>query len=128
MEGIKSDRPSWINKIERQFAEDIKYGKDPTVNIHREYEAMESGQVTLQELVIKLVLVKDTSEYSEHSLQRVVGAELDAHQGDVINYYKSSVTGGGTSRSNLISRRKYVEMLPFFTGFQTLLIRISKQY
>ena len=33
MEGIKSDRPAWINKIERRFADDIKYSKDPTVNI-----------------------------------------------------------------------------------------------
>src|SRR4029079_13572759 len=37
MEGIKSDRPVWINKIERQFANDIKYGKDPIVNILTEY-------------------------------------------------------------------------------------------
>ena len=33
MEGIKSDRATWINKIEKQFAEDIKNGKDPTLNI-----------------------------------------------------------------------------------------------
>lgn len=37
MEGIKSDRPAWINTVEKQFAIDIKYGKDPTVNIRKEY-------------------------------------------------------------------------------------------
>jgi hypothetical protein len=33
MEVIKSDRPIWINKILKQFAEDLKNGNDPTVNI-----------------------------------------------------------------------------------------------
>ena len=56
MEGIKSDRPAWINKIERQFAQDIKFGKDPTLNMKKEYKAMESGQIPLDELAIILVL------------------------------------------------------------------------
>lgn len=111
MEGIKSDRPAWINKIERRLADDIKSGKDPTVNIRKEYEAMESAQGPLHELAIKLILAKDPSEYTEHSLQRVVGSELDAHQGDVIQYYKSDVAGGGTSNFNFMSRKKYLEML-----------------
>jgi DNA polymerase elongation subunit (family B) len=111
MEGIKSDRPSWINRIEKQFSEDIRCGKDPTVNIRKEYEAIESGKVPVDELIIKLMLAKDSLDYDEHSLQRVVGTELDAHNGDVINYYKSNITGGGTSNPNLISRKKYLVML-----------------
>ena len=64
MEGIKSDRPPWINKIERQFADDIKNGKNPTVNIREQYMAMESGQVPLEELEIKLTLAKNPEEYA----------------------------------------------------------------
>ena len=45
-------------------------------------------------------------------MQRVVGTELHSSQGDTIKYYKSDiVAGGGTSNPNLLSRRKYLEML-----------------
>ena len=55
---------------------------------------------------------KDQSDNEENSRQRVVGNELGAKQGDTIVYYKSDiVAGGGTSNPNLISRRKYLEML-----------------
>lgn len=111
MEGIKSDRPLWINRTERQFAEDIKYGKDPTVNIRKEYEALETGRVPLEELEIKLTLAKSPDEYPTSRLQRVIGSKLGASQGDIIKYYKSDVKGGGTSNPNLISKTKYIEML-----------------
>ncbi|HEX9319022.1 MAG TPA: DNA polymerase domain-containing protein [Nitrososphaeraceae archaeon] len=111
MEGIKSDRPLWLNKIERQFAEDIKYGNDPGLKIVNEYKLMESGLVPLEELQVKLTLARNPDEYPKNSLQRIVGTELDSHQGDVIKYYKSNVVGGGSSNSNLISRKKYFEML-----------------
>jgi DNA polymerase elongation subunit (family B) len=111
MEGIKSDRPIWINKIEKQFADDIKNGKDPTINIRKEYLAMEKGQVPLEELAIRLVLQKDPVNYVANSLQRVVGIESDAKQEEVIKYYKSDITGGGTSNPNLLSRKKYLDMI-----------------
>jgi len=112
MEGIKSDRSPWINKIERQFVDEIKNGKDPRVNIRYQHTAMELGQVPLQELEIKQTLARNPIEYAENSLQRVVGNELGASQGDTIKYYKSDiVAGGGTSNPNLISRSKYLEML-----------------
>jgi len=48
---------------------------------------------------------------TENSFQRVVGNKLVAEQGDTIIYYKSDIAGGGTSNPNLISRRKYLDML-----------------
>ena len=112
MEGIKSDRPAWINKIEKQFAEDIKNGKDPTLNIGNQYRAMQSGLVPLEELLIKGILQKDPNEYPKNRVQRLVGTELHSSKGDTIKYYKSDiVAGGGTSNPNLLSRRKYLEIL-----------------
>lgn len=73
---------------------------------------MESGQVPLEELLIKGILQKDPNQYPKNSLQRLVGIELHSSKGDTINYYKSDiVAGGGTSNTNLLSRRKYLEML-----------------
>jgi DNA polymerase, archaea type len=111
MEGIKSDRPPWINRIIKQFANDIMGSKDPIPKIYKEFIAMESGHVPLEDLEIRLMLAKDPNDYAENSLQRIVGTELGASQGDSIKYYKSDIIGGGTSNPNLISRRKYLEML-----------------
>ena len=70
MEGIKSDRPPWIQKLEKQFALDLKNNINPIVNLQKEYRKMEEGQVPLDELQIKLVLQKNPDEYPENSLQR----------------------------------------------------------
>ena len=50
MEGIKSDRPPWIQKLERQFALDLKNEIDPTVNLRKEYRKMEEGQVPIRRI------------------------------------------------------------------------------
>jgi hypothetical protein len=77
-----------------------------------QYRAMQSGQVPLEELQVKGILQKDPNEYPKNRVQRLVGTEMHSSKGDTIKYYKSDiVTGGGTSNPNLISRRKYLEML-----------------
>ena len=75
MEGIKSDRPPWIQKLERQFALDLKNNINPVVNLQKEYRRMEEGQVPIEELQIKLVLQKNPEEYPENSLQRRISLE-----------------------------------------------------
>ena len=56
---------------------------------------MESVQVPVEELGINLTLVKNPSEYPENSLQRRLGNEISASEGDTIKYYKSDIIGGG---------------------------------
>jgi DNA polymerase, archaea type len=111
MERIKSDRPSWINRIEKRLVEDIKNNIRPTKKIRDEYRAMENNKVPLEELRIQLMLTKNPKEYKINSLQRIVGTELNASQGETIVYYKSTTAGGGTSNPNLISPRKYLQIL-----------------
>ena len=111
MEGIKSDRPPWINRNEKQFADDIKNGKNPIINICREYRKMEQGKVSSNELEIKLTLKKDPSNYKRNSVQSIVGTESEAKAGDIITYYKSYKQGRGTSNIELLSTKKYLEML-----------------
>ena len=67
MEGIKSDKPPCINKIERQFVDDLKNGKDITLNVRKRYKAMELGDVLLEELQIK------------QNLQRIQSSTLNVH-------------------------------------------------
>ena len=59
IEGIKSDRPLWINQLQHEFIDDIKYGRDPTQNIKKAYENMEKGIVAPELLEIKTTLKKD---------------------------------------------------------------------
>jgi DNA polymerase elongation subunit (family B) len=112
MEGIKSDRPSWIQKLEKQFTLDLKNGINPIVNLKNEYRKMEEGQVPIEDLQIKLVLQKNPEEYAENSLQRRLSLEKgdNIQQGDSIIYYKSNKTGGGTTNPSLYSIKKYLEM------------------
>ena len=108
MEGIKSDRPTWIQKLAKQFAFDLKNSINPVVNLRKEYRRMEEGQVPIDELQIKLVLLKNPEEYPENSLQRRIGS--DKREGDLIIYYKSNKTGSGTITPSCYSIKKYLEM------------------
>jgi hypothetical protein len=103
MEGIKSYRPQWINKIQKQLANDIKYGHDPTLNIRNEYFAMESGEASLNDLEIKLTVQKDPIHYPHNRLQRIVGTELSATQGETIRFFKSDVVIRGGTSNPLVS-------------------------
>jgi DNA polymerase I len=116
MEGIKGDRPSWIQRIQRQLADDIKNDRDPTISIRNEYRAMEEGIISLAELSIKLTLKKNPRNYKPNSLQRKIGLELEAEQGDILKYYKSRMVGGGTISSDLLCRQKYLQMLKSTVG------------
>ena len=128
MEGIKSDRPMWIQKVEKQFALDIKNNIDQTANLRKEYRRMEEGQVPLEELQIKLVLQKNPEEYPENSLQRRLSLEKgeNVKQGDSIIYYKSNKTGGGTINPSLYSIKKYLEM--FESIFEDVLTIIGYDF
>jgi DNA polymerase elongation subunit (family B) len=112
MEGIKSDRPTWIQKLEKQFTLDLKNEVNPILNLKKEYRKMEEGQIPIEELQIKLVLQKNPDDYSENSLQRRLSLEKggDIQQGDSIIYYKSNKIGGGTTNSSIYSIKKYLEM------------------
>jgi DNA polymerase I len=37
IEGIKSDRPLWINNLQKDFVDDIANDKDPTINLRKAY-------------------------------------------------------------------------------------------
>jgi hypothetical protein len=59
------------HSIQVLFADDIKYGKDPTTNIRNQYNLMESGQVPIEDIEIKLTLAKNPDQYPENRLQRL---------------------------------------------------------
>ena len=45
IEGIKSDRPIWINNLQKDFVDDIANDRNPTIKLKKAYIDMERGQV-----------------------------------------------------------------------------------
>jgi DNA polymerase, archaea type len=111
LEGIKSDRPSWINQLQKDFVDDLKDDSDPTVKLKKAYEDMEKGIVAPELLIISTTLKKDPAEYSNNTYQRIVGSQVGAKEGDTIKYYKSTTKGQAHSNPALLSRAKYLEMM-----------------
>jgi DNA polymerase I len=111
IEGIKSDRPLWINILQKDFVDDIVNDKDPTLKLRKAYIDMERGQVPFKLLAITSTLKKDPSEYPTGNYQRIVGNQLNAKEGDSITYYKSDTRGTAHSNPIFIDIGKYLEMM-----------------
>ena len=111
IEGIKSDRPLWINQLQKDFVDDLRQDRDPTLKLKKAYEDMEKGIVAPELLEIKTTLKKDPGSYPQNRYQRIVGSQLNAKEGDVIKYYKSDTKGKAHSDPIFLSHNKYLQML-----------------
>jgi DNA polymerase elongation subunit (family B) len=111
IEGIKSDRPVWINNLQKNFVDDIANNRNPTLKLKQAYMDMERGQVASELLAINTTLKKDPSSYSSNAYQRIVGDQTNAKEGDSIRYYKSNTKGMAHSNSSFIDRSKYLKMM-----------------
>jgi DNA polymerase, archaea type len=111
LEGIKSDRPLWINQLQKNFVDDLRQGREPTLNLKKAYEDMEKGIVAPELLEIKTTLRKDPESYPQNRYQCIVGSQLNAKEGDIIKYYKSDTKGKAHSNPIFLSHAKYLQML-----------------
>lgn len=112
MEGIKNDRPSWINDIFNQVIKDILVDNtDPAINLRKSLKELEEGRIDLNQLKISTRISKDPNSYTVNNPQKKIGLLLNAKEGDIIQYYKSDNTEGVTLNPNDISVRKYKRML-----------------
>ena len=59
MEGIKSDRPEFINRVFRQLVDDIKNDIDPIPKLRQAFQHLNGRQVQVEQLAISLVLRKN---------------------------------------------------------------------
>lgn len=111
LEGIKSDRPPWINQLQRQFVEDLRQNVDPTIQLRKSYLQMETGQIPIELLAIRTTLNKAPQDYANNTYQKILANQTSAEEGDVLKYYKSNTRGKTHSNPAFISRSKYLEML-----------------
>lgn len=111
IEGIKSDRPLWINQLQKDFVGDIRHNRNPTLKLQKAYTDMERGSVPPESLVIKTTLKKDPEAYSGNTYQKIIGNQIQAKEGDTIAYYKSTTKGQAHSNPAFLSRTKYLDMM-----------------
>lgn len=111
VEGIKSDRPMWINELQKNFVEDIQYGRNPILKIRQAYLEMEKGQVPPELLGIPFTYKRNPSDYVNDGFLKIIGRQLNASEGDTVKYYKSKTKGNAHSDPAFVSRLKYLEMM-----------------
>ncbi len=88
MEGIKSDRPEFIQTAFREMINDIKNDINPFRRLRRAVNELESRQVSSQRLSISLTLNKNPHEYANDCLQKRLGTKNNLKKSDSLLYYK----------------------------------------
>jgi DNA polymerase elongation subunit (family B) len=88
MEGIKSDRPEFIQTVFREIIKDIKNDTSPILKLKQAINKLESKQVSSERLLISLILNKNPKEYSNDCLQKRLGTKNNLEKGDTLVYYK----------------------------------------
>lgn len=81
IEGKKSDRLVWINDLQKEFVDDLRCDRDPTIKMQKAYRDLEKGNISSESLAIYLTLSKDPSEYSPNAYQRIVGMQQHGKEG-----------------------------------------------
>jgi DNA polymerase elongation subunit (family B) len=88
MEGIKSDRPEFIQTVFKEMVEDIKNDKNPIPKLKQAFNELDLRQVPAEKLSLSLTLNKNPKEYSNDCLQKRIGIKNNLKKGDTLVYYK----------------------------------------
>ena len=112
MEGIKNDRPRWINTVFESILKDILiHGNNPLIRIKEELQKLKEKKIDLEALKIYTKLSKNPQDYKSNNIQKKIGILLDAKANDLIYHFKSDNKDGVSISSKEISLKKYEDML-----------------
>lgn len=89
MEGIKSDRPEFIQTSFREMVKDIQEDKNPIPKLKQALEELDRRQVPKERLAISLTLSRNPWDYVNDCLQKRLGTKLRLKNGDILTYYRS---------------------------------------
>jgi DNA polymerase elongation subunit (family B) len=89
MEGIKSDRPEFIQTAFKEMVKDIQEDVNPIPRLNQALEDLNKRQVLKERLAISLTLTKDPQEYANDCLQKRLGTKLRLSKGNILTYYKA---------------------------------------
>jgi hypothetical protein len=89
MEGIKSNRPEFIQTAFLEMIKDIQKDVNPIAKLRKALEELDKRQVPKERLAISLTLSKNPQDYANDCLQKRLGTKLRLKKGDILTYYKS---------------------------------------
>jgi hypothetical protein len=81
MEGMKNDRPAWVNQAFGQFVQDFKAAADPTLNLKNAVRDLEAGIVDPDLLKIRVKLSRDPAKYAGNHPNKRIGMQLGKKAG-----------------------------------------------
>lgn len=88
MEGIKSDRPEFIQTTFREMVKDIQEDKNPVPKLKEALADLDRRQVPKERLAISLSLSLNPLEYKNECLQKRLGVKVGLKKGDTLVYYE----------------------------------------
>lgn len=88
MEGIKSDRPEFIQTTFIEMIKDIQNNVSPIPNLRQRFEELDGRQIPKERLSISSVLTKNPIDYTHDDKQKRLGIKLSLKKGDTFTYYK----------------------------------------
>ena len=114
MEGIKNDRPQWVNEIFSEFLRMVLFNDDRSSAIEylkKSARNLAEKNVNPDALKIWVELSRDPADYKVNNIQKKIGLQLGGKAGDLMYYYKSDNHEGISFDPKDISVRKYEIML-----------------
>jgi DNA polymerase I len=103
LEGAKSDRPAFINRIHEKFVEDFEANLNPWTSIACELKKLVNKELLSDDFKIEIQLSKNPEEYSQSLIQYKVGTLMNAKAGDLIWYYK--IENGDPNRAKALEKK-----------------------
>jgi len=88
MEGIKSDRPEFIQTVFIEMINDIKNDINPIPKLKQAINELDSRKVSADKLAISLILIKNPQEYVNDCLHKRLGIKNSLKKGNTLVYYK----------------------------------------
>jgi DNA polymerase elongation subunit (family B) len=89
MEGIKSDRPEFVQTTFREVVKDVQEDNNPIPRLKGGLEELDRRQIPKERLSISLILTKNPQDYVNDCLQKRLGSKLKLGKGNILTYYKS---------------------------------------
>ena len=112
MEGIKNDRPIWINDVFQDMLKDILTNENnPITYLKGEMQKLREGKIGYEYLKIYTKLSKDPIYYKTNNHQKKIGILLKAKANDLIYHFKSDNIDGVSISQKDISFKKYESIL-----------------
>ncbi len=87
MDAVKSNSLQLFEKLQYQLVLDIKEDRDPTINLKKYYQYIETGHCDSELLRIHINLTKNPQDYKSDLIQKTIGLAHNLRSGDTAWYY-----------------------------------------